>query len=337
MPANNHRTRGSAADREYHCAGAIGWEGPTIDITGPEARLGTAVDRALGAMVLGEPVDLDEIARAHGVDRDQLGVAYHGGCQVWEKIKHWFPNPQVQVRVEGDTTRGTADLVGYEVPRTIAVLDWKLAMSDTRHVRQLMAYALPIAQGHGMPESGYILGIEVHTTPAVYFVHRFSVGQLLAFRDRLTEQHKRAGEQFAPGSWCQYCPRAHDCAPRDQWLRGSATALTTVMRHDMIPRDVLAAAWDRSRALRRALDGYDKAVRLALEEGPIELEEGRLELVETETAQIKASTAIEAADLVKAAAPRGKAAEWQRVLMTSIDDAGGITTKTTRRVKKVTK
>ena len=71
-----YRTRGSSADREIVCAGAIGWDGPRIDETTDVAALGTAGGEAAERHAKGEQVDLDAIAKEYGADRDKLGMDF---------------------------------------------------------------------------------------------------------------------------------------------------------------------------------------------------------------------------------------------------------------------
>lgn len=357
MIDGSYRTRGSSADREIHCAGAIGWDGPRIDETGPEAKLGVAVDQAMGLHVKGTEVDLDELAEIHGVDRDQLGMAFHGGRQVWKQIKQWFPDVEVQVPVEGKTTKGTADIVGWnEEEDTVAVADWKLGMSDDRHEAQGKAYALAMLdEVCEAPASGYILFVEVHLMPARYFVHKFTKAQLEEFRSQLERQHAQAGQQFAPGDGCKYCPRKHDCQPRDEYLRSACSALGAVEAKGVAPRELLGQLWQRSRDVGRALRTYDKVIELALAEGPILLPDGgELALVDKEEDVIDAVTAARVlkdhdmdlsiglsaskASLKRAAkdvAAKGKAAALERQVLGDIEAMGGISQKTTQTVKVI--
>jgi len=368
-----YRTRGSSATRELACAGAIGWRGSRIDENSPEALLGTAAGEAVETMATGGSPDLDAVAKKHGVDRDSLGMAYAGGVTAWKEISPWFPDPESQHPVSGETTKGTADLVSAVYVSdlttelaTLAVLDFKLGMSGDQHAPQLMAYALGLVDKYGFPESGYVLGVEVHLMPARYFVHRFVEEQLEGFRLRLKLQHAQAGKQFSPGDECKFCPRNHDCPARSQWMREAAQsiALVTDNQGALADRELLGALWDRSKQLTRALDAYGKAVRVALQAGPIDLPDGReLVIEESETDVVDAAAAMgpviefgldpstvykcsksgikaaikQLAEVAKASGERLNQAALNRTVLGHIDAAGGLSKKTRQTIKAVAK
>jgi hypothetical protein len=353
-----HKTRGSAADREIHCAGAIGYDGPQIDEAGDEAALGTVLGDLLERHATdGTTYDggeLDDTARAHGVDAAMLRPAYFNGLKIWEELAQHFPGPRSQVRVVGRTTRGTADLLDlYAMSDYAAIHDWKLGATPEQHVNQLKAYALAAVDAHGFPACGHVFASEGHCLSGDFFVHRFTEAQLESFRARLESQHSKAGEQFAPGRWCRYCPRAHDCDAAEIYRRATASALAEI-EPGKITREQLGELWDRRGVLRQALDRYDKLVKAELDAaGPIGLADGRaIQWRETETATYSAAAVVpllvaggydlDAAIKVtkaglscaaRAGAPRGQGAKRERALVKSIEQIeGAVSCKTTRRV-----
>jgi hypothetical protein len=368
------RTRGSSADREIHCAGAIGYDGPRIDETGPEAMLGMAADEALGEHVAGGSPNLDAIADVYGVDRDMLGMAFSGGKTVWGKVRGWFEGYlHVQRRLDGLTTCGTADVVaidqegdpikGYGAAFDAAILDWKLGMSDDQHVNQGKAYVLALWDEYDVfPTSGYILFVEAHLMPAVFFVHKFTQAQLEEFRSQLERQHRQAGKQFAPGDWCKYCPISHDCEERDKYLRSACTALGGVAEKGIAPRELVGQLWYRSRDVGRAWEAYNKAVGLLLATGPIPLpgggvldyEMGETDVIDAETlhvvldrialdpwaAMVTSKEAIKRVLKAHAAAEKkaGRKFNQARVLreiMADLDAEEGVSKKTTKTVRVI--
>lgn len=360
MESESVRTRGSSAERELRCAGAIGYDGPEINDAGDDAHLGTAVDAAMGVHVLGLNVDLEQVSRDHGVDYGRLVAAFSGGVAAWREISEWFPGePQVQRRVSGKTTVGTADVVG--IGDRVVVVDWKLGASGDQHVAQLKSYALAIYDEIGDATPFPIVAAEVHLLPATYYVHKFDQSTLEIFRADLERQHGHAGKQFSAGDWCKFCPRKHDCAPRDQHLLASAVAIATITgASDLAPRELLGSLYERSIQVSRALREYNHALRAALADGPIALGDGsEITLVEQTRDRLDATTSARVLELsgvdpslaleitkssidraIRGAAEDAKSrgdkinqSAIRRAVLQKIRDCGGVTTTTTKTIE----
>ena len=82
---------------------------------GPEAALGTALHHLMAFAVRGTFLEAYDVARAYGVDVDELEFLARRAWEVWEKLRDFFPNPQTEVYMQweqdGVLLTGHADLL----------------------------------------------------------------------------------------------------------------------------------------------------------------------------------------------------------------------------------
>jgi hypothetical protein len=357
------KTRGSRADLHLNCAGSIGWTGPEYNEHNIMNRTGTAVHDGLRTVVGGDPIPISRlIAKHRDIDQEITEIAYWSGQKIWEELGPQMPGALAEQRLEGKTTEGTADvefiIFSGTRPRSvdeIAITDWKLGLSEDEHPTQLAAYALAAVDQYGRPTSGHVTVIEAWLMKGTYRVEKLSLEYLETLRARLQKQHAQAGKQFAAGDHCKYCPRKINCVVRDIYTRAAIDALVppNSSRESAITRDGIAALWDKSKILEKALKEYKAAVRTeVVVNGPIDLEDGRwIDLREEEKITFHdVGTVIDEvrpyADLdqlvriskssleraIKAKAPKGRGAARVRATMAQLDKQGLLSSETTLKL-----
>jgi hypothetical protein len=349
-----YRTRGSSADREIFCAGAIGCEREYND-NSQDARTGSAMHALLAKHVLDQEYDIALTATQYSAPLPLLKMAFFNALRILEELEDFFPNPCVEHRLDGLTTMGTTDLMsfvydGSGTPEHIRILDYKL--DEGWHPYQLRSYALAAVDMFGFPSSGYVDGIEAWAIPETYHLSRFTEDDLEAFRSDLMGQHERAGKQFSAGLWCRFCPIRIDCQARDQYLRSTVSAIAEV-QGSAITRDQLAALYPKAKMLKKALAEFNNAVKLEIENGgPLTLEDGSLlgfkernelrfpkpyaalKAIENEV-EVNKLISISKASLeraVKAMVPDGQGAPTVRRLLKQLEDGNLTETERTKRL-----
>jgi len=308
--------------------------------------------------------DFEDIAARSGVDADELRRIVAQGKRIWGEVRQWFPNPETEVRFDGEHLCGTSDLVSvvhddFAAETTdLSILDWKSGWSQREHPSQLTGYAECARRRHGMPTSGFILGVEAWVRHGSYRIHRFTAEILDGFVARLAEQSKLIGRQYGPGDHCLFCAHVHHCVAREEYVRSTCNALALIPAQG-ITRDRIGALYERSKALNAALRQYDKLLDAELDNGPLALPDGRQivrrEQEVTEIDALKAwpvlltgvhpltgdqlsdvvsvsKTAVEAA--VKSQAVKGKGASYVRETLAELREAGALGTRV-RHVKAI--
>ena len=338
-----------------------------VDTAGPEAALGSAVHDSIEAWIddqmLGEP-DPQPHANKHGVDADQVAALAHAAPGLLDKINEDLSNAQAEIVVTGELIRGRVDLLAVNggeqgQPVSASVIDWKTGRDPLAGSKpeQRLAYASAVESTYGMPAQGYVYTAEVWLATGDLIESRFDADTIEGFRDRLADKLQRP--IATPGPHCRYCRRIHECKGRDAYLRSAATALSQVPQGTLTP-EAIAALWDPSRALRAALDAYDKAVDALVDlTGELPLPDGRrvvhaqvsrdsidarkawatLEAHGLGPSEINKVLSVSKTRLLSAIAnraPRGKKATAKADLMTALDLVGAITRTTSKR-KKVEK
>ena len=345
------KVRGSRADMAIACAGSLVPTDAPYEPQSDDATDGRAKHEALAYVAHGEEPPADEIAERYQVDADEIAKAVRYGKLAWSELAKWFPEAATEVKLEGEVTRGTCDVLSCG-PDWLAFLDWKTGWSGDPHQYQLMAYADAGRCAYGMPTSGYVTAVEVWIRLREYNTRNFTEAELDGFRARMSDQIRSAQSkhpQYAAGPHCKFCPHQHHCAPRDEYLRSAVSMLAPTHEQPMaLTREVIGQLYERRRAIERAVTAYDKLLDEELRQGPVPLGDGReLRLKEVEqdkldgamTARLLAGEfgfselelsgvlsaskgSIERA--VKARVPKGKAAEEMRRVIRRLRDAGAI-------------
>lgn len=336
-----------------------------IDTAGPDAALGSAVHDSIDGWWssgrIGEP-EPQPHANQHGVDPHAVAEIAGKAPAALAEIREDLSQAESEVPITGGLVRGRMDLASVwreaDLLQALSVLDWKTGRDPTAGSKpaQRLAYASALHHLYGMPATGYVYAAEVWLAADVILESRFDEAAILGFRARIAERLARP--RANPGTHCRYCRRRHECTERDEYIRSCARALAEPTSGLMTAEEI-AALWDQSRALRAALEAYDKAVDLVIDEhGGLDLPDGRrvehmtvsrdridarkawptLERLGLNADAINASLTVSKTELMKQVsklAPRGKKQDAKADAMTALDLAGAITRTTSRR-KKVT-
>lgn len=357
------KTRCSAADREFHCAGPIGHEGPIYADNSDDARIGTVTHTGMANHVLDVEVDVDALADL-APDPDTVRIAFCTGVKIWRAVKPLYPDALTEMPLEGEITKGTTDLfsITYDGPpdrdhvKSIAIGDWKLADSGEGHPCQLRGYGAAAVDRFGVPSDGFVTVGEFWLLDGEYLIEQVSMGELEAFKAHMRRQHAQAGQQFSAGWWCKYCPIRVGCPAKEGYQRDSVMSfLAMASEGGLDSRETLAKAYDTVKLCRQLIEEYDKAVSLALADGPIVLDEKRTlvlnesdtitfpeptalleylrELVNCDNVCRISKTALERE--IRARSPRGLGAGRIRVLLAQLKELGLAGEKKTYRRKVV--
>lgn len=255
------------------------------DPPAPVADSGSAAHMALYLKVAGHEPDLDKIALEYDVDRDELGFLYGFGLKAWNQIKQHFPNVRAEEQVEAPKLglRGTMDIFGID-SSVMAVADWKsnYVMRDVRD--QVLGYAAACVETYGMPPSGFVTCAVIWLRFGEVEVFNATQAELDRFHRRRAKAKRRIGKSYSPGDMCEFCPRRLECKAKTSLVSSSATALTAMDSYnEVMGPEQLGKLHSRARFLKKALEQYDKALRLALRDGPILDQDGNTLQLEVQT------------------------------------------------------
>jgi hypothetical protein len=350
--------RASEADRILQCGAAARAVQRDIDISGPEALIGRAAHDAIEYWINGErkgEPETQPAANQHGVKPGDIAELIQNAPSMLKAIREDLSNLRAEVTISGGGVRGRIDVLSLTMAKTrlfsAAVLDWKTGRDPASSSKpgQRLAYASAVEASYGMPANGCIYTAELWLATGEIIESRFDAASIEGFRRRLAEQLER--DTASPGPHCKYCRRAHECLERQQYLRAAVSAIA-VPESKLATSEQLAALWDQSRALKAALETYERAIDLAIDEhGALELPDGRKLLHGTKSidtidaakawpvlraaglgrADIEGAIKLSKSKLCDAAAakvPRGEKGAAKADLISALDTAGAIDRKT---------
>ncbi len=332
--------------------------GYKLDSSSQPSDEGTAAHEALALVVDGREPDLDEIAMTHGVDRKILGILVANGRVAWSEYQRLFPEPRVEVEVEGPLVRGRADVLHADT-ESLVILDWKSGWVRRHHADQLAGYAHAAVSTFGMPKIGKITTIVPWLRFGESDVVNMDAEYLEAFEKNIRDAEKRIGEVFSPGDdRCGFCPRALSCPAWSDTQRSAAASLAVMKDGVAATPEMLASLYDDSRALKRALENYEKALKVAVgrtEDGLRLPDDRTLRFVDTVIREIDPRLAwktlvsegltdddlnsclslgkTKLTNIVKERAPRGKKGKAVAALMEKLEGAGAVSEKLQRRLQ----
>lgn len=280
--------RCSAIPRLLACPSshAGGWR---LDEPSEPGQAGSTAHLALAELVAGREPDLAACAARHGAEMAEVERLYAYGRRAWAQLAPQLPTGAA-LRSEMPLThpmwRGTADIAAHDGERAL-VLDWKSGRVRRDHSAQVTAYAGALAHEYGWPTSGVITVALVWLQAGELEVVEVRPADVEALEARVTDALRRIGRDYAPGEACAYCPRVGDCQPRAAWMRTSALALADAQAGELTPA-LLGRLYPQAKALHKALDGYDAALRSALQAGgPIAVDGGEVALVERQIERLR--------------------------------------------------
>jgi hypothetical protein len=295
--------------------------------SGP-ANEGRACHDVSAYVPLGKEPDIESIARKWAVTTAVIGPAHHFAKQAWEEVGKYFPDPLVEFKVENDLFTGRIDVL--QAVKALAVGDWKSGWGQFSHIEQLMGYADCARSMWGMPECGYVVGVEIWLRHQEYQVHQFDEDRLDGFRAKVIEKRKQIGKAVP------FEPQA-------------------------MTDEKLGEAYDKVRMIEQALRQFHKLVDERLAKGALPLPNGRelvLEEQNRDSISAKAAWSVivdgvhplgpdeldavlkvsktKLLDAVAKQAPPRKGAAYKRETLAELREAGAIKSNVTKR-KKVRK
>jgi hypothetical protein len=318
------------------------------------ADMGNAGHLALCQHVLGQNVDLNQIAAQYKVSVDELEAIFRSGTAAWLQLKHHFPAPMTEVALVGKGIKGHSDVVHAD-PERIVVLDWKTNRVKRDYRAQVTGYAAAAVEKYGMPETESVHTIIVWLRFGEYDIHSVSADDIRILYDDIEAATKEVGRRYGPGATCTYCRRQLECGARTRYLQSAAKAIaplaTVELNADLLPR-----FYDQAKLLKKALAHYDQALKLYLKEhGPAADGNGAiLELAETKRDKIVGHTAwpilreagftdddfayvmsmgkTKILEIVGTNAAKGHGAKMKARLMAKLRDAGAVLTTVSESV-----
>jgi len=332
----------------------------SIEAESDVARLGTAVHAALARLVSGEFADLDAIADASGVDRDDLAPLFFAGKSIWEEYTDAIEVLAVE-KEYSDTMEGPSDieLVGHPdlVGRTleddepvIVLWDWKSGSPNLGYFDQLLGYLVLVETEHAATEGrvyDHAKAIVVWLRDGIVDIRDVDNAMRDEWRERVVYAIEHPDQYGPSAETCQYCPRRYECPARDGMAQATANALVKANDILALAPASLAALKPKADLLKGILKEYDAALKHALEGGPIAIDDDReLYLQERARSNIDLSSGLpalllhcegienlapalkvskgELMKLVGARAERGEKGKRRAALMEALGKAGAL-------------
>jgi len=332
------------------CPSTLLDDGGSYNPESEASGMGTAAHTALSEFALGREPDVAAIAGDNGVDPGELGLLVRLGSKAWEAVRDRFPEPRVEVPLEGEVVRGRCDLLHTDGER-LAILDWDFGWIGTDKRLQLRGYADAARTAFGMPRSGVVETYHVRVRAGTVTPGTLTAEDLDLFRARVSARLKRVGVDFAPDfGTCRFCPRQLRCEALADYSRSAVVALVEAKPAEIVINDAtLAALYPKWQQARKACESFDKLLGNRLDAGALELGDGRrLELVAQDREEIDALkawpileselTPAEIAgalkvgktallDAIKAKAGRGMKGKAADAFLESLRTAGAVTVK----------
>ena len=352
--------RASEADIVVNCGKAAQPPDQPIDISGPEAALGSAVHDSAEPWVnngfQGE-LEPQPYANQHGVDPQAVAELIDKAPEAIRQIKADLTNAKAEVKIDSGQIRGRIDVLALRMAGSrlfsATIIDWKTGRDPTgSKPNQRLAYASAVYERYGMPAQPWIYAAEIWLATGDIIEARYDEAMIKGFQARLADRLKRP--TAAPGGHCRYCRRRHECTERQAWLRLSALEMAEVPPQLATP-DALASLWDQSRALRSMLEQYEKAVDMAIEENNgLPLPDGRRLVHKTMTRdtidarkawpimrkagldqdainQVLSISKTKLLEQIAKPVARGGKQEAKAAIITALDEAGAIERKVLKR------
>ena len=276
-----------------------------IDTSEESADIGRAVHEALAWLIEEDahrPVsganeaDLFGISAKHGAPDGDVKMLAWAGWKMWKQIDESLTDIQLEQSMEVTSKRGyrltgTADVMALMSgrPDTLVIFDWKSGRRESNPFDQLKGYAL-MGSMLRPAISRAIVSVGWLRTGMIES-HSFSLDDMTAFDIELSEALTSSSPVFKPSAeTCLFCPRKADCPGRRQIVASAGldmAAASGESANAMTPA-ALGALWPRSRMLKKVLEDYEDAVRIAVMDagGRMDCDCGTLAFVESSRSTI---------------------------------------------------
>lgn len=151
------------------------------------------------------------------------------------------------------------------------VLDWKFGRVRSDCYHQLAQYAYDY-RGELRAAGLWRDDMEITTVarwPRLGEEERrvFSGEVLDKWYEYVLSREAKAGQTYAPGDHCGFCPHRLGCTYRQQWLHTTTVALTEQHTAAMTDLTSIGALYEPAKALKRLLDDYNAALDSLLDAG----------------------------------------------------------------------
>jgi hypothetical protein len=317
----------------------------------PEAREGSAAHEVAARVVRGVEIDLVSIASKWGVDQDELGFLYGRILKAVGELRKWLPVGEAESRLDGRTTKGTADWICSD--DHIVIVDWKMGRVERDPWNQLQGYALAAIDELSGAMPGRTTCIAAYPRLGTYEVRHYSIDELEAFRKRVEDAVEKAGAVWSPGDACRFCRRQLVCGARKDYMQSCCDDLMPMagVPKYPVPSDEIFVELDpRVAELERACRRFRDLQKQRLEMGPLDMGDGKSMILKPyeltpidplaawpiltshfDSGQLNQIIKIGKTELGKQAASRvakGQGAKAKRELMKELDEAGAITRET---------
>lgn len=325
------------------------------------SRVGRAVHKALAEYVRSGDNIAGDCAKEFGVSPKEVGFLCHVGRQQWDDYGSLLHGVEVERSLEAPLgwtiLAGTPDIEARDEHDDIVIWDWKTGRIERDYDDQLMAYCM-LASDANLQASDRRRAwiITARLQDDILDTREVSDQDMLAFFHRLYGLRKDFNTYRPDADTCMYCPRRFECEARAEVTANAVRSIATQNDMGDLPAKRLAELYPKSKALKKALEDYDAALRAQVAvHGPmplgdgteVYLDEGEREFVCAETALrcfsgevVIPSLSASKAKLLQAIsdqAPRGMKKQAKDDAMEILRKAGGVTVTPTRtlRTRKV--
>jgi len=251
-----------------------------IDSDNEIARVGNAAHEAYALMVDGKDVDISAIALKHNVDEKEVTRLYWQGKNYWDELKDGLAFLQVEREMRrrlciGMRLSGHPDVFALREGdyQHAVIIDWKTGYKETDPRAQCLGYAILALNKVDQYERVSI--VLCWTRLGIKDVYSFGIAEVMEFKQQLIDavNAPTLHQVYVPSeSNCMYCPRSRECPAKRELLSSAYEDMTSLvsMKNDIaFSPEGMAALHPKTRMLKKALDEYDRQLKVMLESGDI--------------------------------------------------------------------
>jgi len=282
--------RSSSLDRKFACNASTVEPDIYIETSEQVANLGSAVHFYISETILGKVVDNDKILNDYNIED---GKEYYRFISAFHKAWTFFKprikeiigvEMEVFFSIKDHKITGHLDFAYLSIEDRVVVVDWKLGYLEGAHRNQLMSYLVGVLHDTSLDMVDTWNG-ELYT---VYLNSRTMQHEIIdqddikkwSF-DLETVLSEATNNMFSVGSNCQYCPLAYNCKAKQEMIN-SFTYELSELKGTTPSRETLATLRPQAQMLKKALDAYEKLLKLELQNAPIQIGQEEYYLDDTE-------------------------------------------------------
>ena len=284
--------RCSSLPRIMSCPASLDVGDVQIQSSSDNASIGTAVHEVMADIIRDGDLQIPELypyADRNNVEVDDIRFLCWRGLAIWKQYEPMIQNVEVELEYETAISE-EIELTGHpDVTATLesgqgVIIDWKTG-ADRDSIYQLIGYAALCFTGNPSGVKVIVANLRENMSE----VRNYDSDQIDEFADKISSVVRSGSNQYNPTSDnCQYCPRRMDCPARQSMMQSASAVMECHGKTGALStREGLALAYEKSKQLKKALEEYDAALKMALKDcGDITLPDGRvltLEECERET------------------------------------------------------